>query len=107
MAHSSGGTSAARATERYPQKIHCAVYVTATMLASGKAQTDPDHKDEFEATSKDLVLNYGNGRDNPPTSCMPSLEVVKHVWYNCSSSEVGIFLFKILSCCSREFYILM
>lgn len=40
MGHSMGGTTIARATERYPHKIHVAVYVSGSMYTSGMSATD-------------------------------------------------------------------
>lgn len=94
MGHSMGGASVARATERYPRKIHATVYVAGAMFTSGMSQSDND-EEVFRETSRDAQFNFGNGEHNPPTSCWPSLEVVKHAYYNCCSSEVGAILFKI------------
>lgn len=40
MGHSMGGTTIARATERYPHKIHVAVYVSGSMYTSGMSGTE-------------------------------------------------------------------
>jgi pimeloyl-ACP methyl ester carboxylesterase len=40
VGHSMGGTTIARATERYPHKIHVAVYVSGSMYTSGMSGTE-------------------------------------------------------------------
>lgn len=40
MGHSYGGLTVARATERYPGKIHVAVYIASVMLSSDQAYSD-------------------------------------------------------------------
>ena len=96
VGHSMGGTSVARATERFPHKIHATVFVAGAMLSSGMSQSD-NHEEVFRETSRDAQLNFSKGEHNPPTSCWPSLEVVKPLYYNCCSSEVGTILLKFLT----------
>ncbi|KAG0584325.1 hypothetical protein KC19_3G203000 [Ceratodon purpureus] len=95
VGHSMGGTTVARATERYPHKIHAAIYVAGAMLTSGMSQSD-NHEEVFRETSRNAQLNFGNGEHNPPTSCWPSLEIVKQAYYNCCSSEDIEFASKLL-----------
>lgn len=95
VGHSMGGTSVARATERFPHKIHATVFVAGAMLSSGMSQSD-NHEEVFRETSRDAQLNFSKGEHNPPTSCWPSLEVVKPLYYNCCSSEDIQFASKLL-----------
>lgn len=40
VGHSYGGLSVARVAERYPDKIHVAVYIAAPMLCSDQSYSD-------------------------------------------------------------------
>lgn len=86
VGHSMGGTTVARATERYPEKIHVTVYLAAAMLTSGMSQGEVA-EEMFRHTSKDAQFHFRNGEQNPPTSIWPSLEVVTPYYYNCCSVE--------------------
>lgn len=86
VCHSMGGTTVARACERYPLRIHVAVYIAGAMLKSGMSQSE-NHDEVFRETSKDAQFHFGKGEQNPPTSCWPSLEIVTKAYYNLCSSE--------------------
>lgn len=60
VCHSMGGTTVARACERYPLRIHVAVYIAGAMLKSGMSQSenhDEASKTHLENSNLRLVTS--------------------------------------------------
>lgn len=96
VGHSYGGQTIARASERYPGKIHVAVYIAAPMLCSDQSLRDI-HEEVFSESSKDVRYNFGNGAVNLPTSCWVEEEAAKRAYFgSCSPMDVqlGMMLLK-------------
>lgn len=90
VGHSYGGQSVARVSERYPDKIHVAVYIAAPMLCSDQSYSDI-HQEVFGEYSKDLRYNFGNGAGTLPTSFWVVEEAAKQAFFgSCSSTDVQL-----------------
>ncbi|KAK1388412.1 Methylesterase 17 [Heracleum sosnowskyi] len=89
VGHSAGGLSVTAATHKFAKKISLAVYVAATMLQQGymtpQDLTDgvPDLSDFGDAYD----VEFGLGKDQPPTSAMVKKNLQRKIIYHMSPNE--------------------
>ncbi|KAG0583098.1 hypothetical protein M758_3G111000 [Ceratodon purpureus] len=90
VGHSMGGLSVARATERYPSKIHVAVYLGAIMLCSDQPYSEI-HTEVFGQFLKFTSFNFAKGAATYPTSWWVVEEAVKDTYFgSCSPKDVQL-----------------
>ncbi|XP_022150007.1 putative methylesterase 12, chloroplastic [Momordica charantia] len=90
VGHSSGGACLSYALEHFPNKISKAIYICATMVATGQRPFDVfmDELGSEETFMKDSKLFiYGNGKDKPPTGFMFEKEQMKGLYFNQSPTK--------------------
>ncbi|KGN52704.1 putative methylesterase 14, chloroplastic [Cucumis sativus] len=90
VGHSSGGACLSYALEHFSNKISKAIYVCATMVATGQRPFDVfmeelGSEEIFMKDSKFLI--YGNGKDKPPTGFMFEKEQIKGLYFNQSPTK--------------------
>ncbi|KAL5220408.1 hypothetical protein ABZP36_025121 [Zizania latifolia] len=90
VGHSCGGASVSYALQRYPQKISKAVFLTATMVKDGQRPFDVFSEELASADvflQESHFLQYGNGKDKPPTGLMFDKQQIKGLYFNQSPSK--------------------
>ncbi|KAF6144801.1 hypothetical protein GIB67_038900 [Kingdonia uniflora] len=90
VGHSAGGVSLTHAIHMFGKKIDLAIYVGAKMLLSGfRTQQDIiDAVPDLSEFGKNIYdLEFGMGRDQPPTSTVIKMEFRQEIIYQISPLE--------------------
>lgn len=89
VGHSAGGISVTEAIHKFPEKIQAAVYVGATMLKFGyhSLQDLKDGTPDLSEFGDVYELEFGLGRDHPPTSALIKKEFQRKILYQMSPLE--------------------
>lgn len=90
VGHSCGGASISYAMECYPNKISKAIFVCATMVSDGQKPFDVFAEELGSAEmflQESQFLEYGNGKDKPPTSMNFDKQQMKGLYFNQSPSK--------------------
>ncbi|KAL8171458.1 hypothetical protein V2J09_023262 [Rumex salicifolius] len=90
VGHGCGGASVSYCMENFPEKISKAIFICATMVASGQRPFDAFKEElgsaeDFMQESKFLI--HGNGTENPPTGFMLEKEQMKALYFNQSTTK--------------------
>lgn len=89
VGHDFGGVCISYVMELFPTKIAKAIFVAATMLASGQSTLDLFSKQigPNNLMQQAQVFLYANGKDHPPTAIDHNKELVKDLFFNQSPSK--------------------
>lgn len=90
VGHSCGGASISYAMECYPNKISKAIFICATMVSDGQKPFDVFAEELGSAEmflQESRLLEYGNGKDKPPTSMNFDKQQMKGLYFNQSPSK--------------------
>jgi len=87
VGHSLGGISVASGSEDFPHLIAVAVYVCALMFRGGESmQREKDFMHRERDVAKIHEYNFGNGREEPPTSLVVPKKFQKDLFYSTTST---------------------
>ncbi|KAK8952335.1 hypothetical protein KSP39_PZI004500 [Platanthera zijinensis] len=94
VGHSCGGAVISFAMERFPERISKAIFVSATMVTKGQSPFDLfveqlGSAEHFLQESQNL--EYGNGREKPPTNLRLEKEQIRALYFNrCPTKDIAL-----------------
>jgi len=87
VGHSLGGISVASGSEDFPHLIAVAVYLCAFMFRGGESmQRIKEIMQRDRDIARKLEYNFGNGREEPPTSALVPKKFQKDLFYGTTST---------------------
>ncbi|PON79700.1 Methyl esterase [Parasponia andersonii] len=89
VGHDFGGVCISYVMELFPSKIAKAIFIAATMLASGQSTLDLFSRQigPNDLMQQAQIFLYANGKDQPPTAIDHNKELVKDLFFNQSPSK--------------------